>query len=140
MIPFSGPFHALFTASLTCSAVACLESSTVRSTTDTLDVGTRIAIPSSLPLSSGITSATAFAAPGVGEVEYLLVVGVRVDRGHQPPLDPEGVEEHLRDRREAVRRAGGVGDDPVLRGVICLLVHPHHEGGVGVLGRGRDED
>ena len=32
---------------------------------DTLGVGTRMAMPSSLPLSSGMTSATAFAAPVV---------------------------------------------------------------------------
>jgi hypothetical protein len=34
-----------------------------RSTTDTLGVGTRIAKPSSLPLSSGSTRPTALAAP-----------------------------------------------------------------------------
>jgi len=36
---------------------------TVKSTTETLAVGTRMDIPVSLPLSSGMTFPTAFAAP-----------------------------------------------------------------------------
>src|SRR3954463_11088834 len=43
--------------------VAGLLSSTVRSTTDTSDVGTRNDMPVSFLLSSGITTPTAFAAP-----------------------------------------------------------------------------
>jgi hypothetical protein len=42
-----------------CRALA----SKVRSTTETFGVGTRIATPSSLPLSSGSTRPTALAAP-----------------------------------------------------------------------------
>src|SRR6187431_1218771 len=42
---------------------ASLTSSTVRSTTDTSEVGTRKAIPVNLPLSSGMTLPTALAAP-----------------------------------------------------------------------------
>src|SRR5215203_1312388 len=45
------------------SYVAGLTSSTVRSTTDTSDVGTRNAMPVSFLLSSGMTLPTALAAP-----------------------------------------------------------------------------
>ena len=47
------------------------------------------------------------------QVEEVLVVGVGVDRRHQPLLDAERVVEHLGDRRQAVGRARGVGDDVV---------------------------
>ena len=60
-----GPSEAFFIAALISSAVALFDSSTVRSTTETFGVGTRIAIPSSLPFSSGMTSETALAAPVV---------------------------------------------------------------------------
>ena len=48
---------------LTSSTVVARAAVNVRSTTDTLMVGTRIAKPSSLPLSSGSTRPTAAAAP-----------------------------------------------------------------------------
>ena len=63
--PLSGPSAAALNAALICSTVAGFSSSTVRSTSETLGVGTRTAVPFSLPLSSGITSATALAAPVV---------------------------------------------------------------------------
>src|SRR5660397_128060 len=66
----------------------------------------------------------------VRQVEDLLVVRVGVDRRHQAALDPEVVEQHLGDRGEAVRGAGGVGKDEMLRRVERLLVHAHDEGGV----------
>ena len=44
--------------------------------------------------------------------------GVGVDRRHQAVLDADRVVEHLRDRRQAVGRAGGVGDDVVLVRVV----------------------
>ena len=50
-----------------------------------------------------------------------LILRVGVDRGHQAALDPELVVEHLGDRREAVRRAGRVGDDVVVLGVVGLV-------------------
>ena len=94
-------------------------------------VGTRVAKPSSLPLSSGSTSETARAAPVVvgimdkrgsagatqvlvRQVEDLLVVGVGVDRVHEAALDAEVVQQHLREGSKAVRGAGGVRDDVVL--------------------------
>ena len=59
------PSEAFFIAALISSAVALLVNSAVRSTTETFGVGTRIAIPSSFPFSSGMTSETALAAPVV---------------------------------------------------------------------------
>ena len=64
-IPFIGPSDAVLIAALISSAVAFVDSSAVRSTTETFGVGTRIAIPSSFPFSSGMTSETALAAPVV---------------------------------------------------------------------------
>ena len=64
-MPLSGPSAAAFIAALISSAVASFSSSTVRSTIDPSGVGTRVAKPSSLPLSSGSTNDTARAAPVV---------------------------------------------------------------------------
>jgi hypothetical protein len=110
----------------------------VRSTTETFGVGTRIEEPSSLPLSSGSTSPTARAAPvvvgimdiaaararrgsSVDLVEDLLVVGVGVDRGHQPALDADRIVEHLGHGREAVGGARRVGDDLVIGGQLVVV-------------------
>ena len=62
-IPLSLPAASSRNAALTSSAVTFLEVCTTRSTTDTFGVGTRSAMPLSLPLSCGKTSATALAAP-----------------------------------------------------------------------------
>src|SRR5512143_1970857 len=64
-IPFIGPSEAFRIAALISSAEAFFDSSAVRSTRETFGVGTRIAIPSSFPFSSGMTSETALAAPVV---------------------------------------------------------------------------
>ena len=53
-MPFIGPAAACRNAPLMSSAVAFFPSSTVRSTSDTFGVGTRMAMPSSFPFSSGI--------------------------------------------------------------------------------------
>mmetsp|Transcript_29550 Transcript_29550/g.96569 ORF Transcript_29550/g.96569 Transcript_29550/m.96569 type:complete len:235 (-) Transcript_29550:177-881(-) len=62
-MPRSGPSAAALTTALISSYVAGLARRTVRSTTDTSGVGTRNAMPVSLPFSSGITLPTALAAP-----------------------------------------------------------------------------
>ena len=59
------PEAARANAALISSAVASVSNSATKSTTETSGVGTRIAIPSSLPSTSGITSAVARAAPVV---------------------------------------------------------------------------
>src|SRR5204863_1405483 len=77
-IPFIGPFAAAFNAAFTDSFVAVLSTNTVRSTTLTLGVGTRIAYPSSLPFNSGITKCNAFAAPV--ELGIMLIAAARARR------------------------------------------------------------
>src|SRR5258708_18290828 len=64
-IPRGDPVDASGNASFTACGVAGLSSSATRSTTDTFAVGTRMAMPSSLPLSLGSTRPTAVAAPVV---------------------------------------------------------------------------
>ena len=64
-MPLSGPSAAAFSAAFTSSVLVFLLTKAARSTTDTFGVGTRIAMPSSLPFSSGSTSPTAEAAPVV---------------------------------------------------------------------------
>ena len=76
----------------------------------------------------------------VRQIQQILVVRVGVDRGHQPTLDAEGIEHHLGDGREAVRRARTVRDDVVLRGVVLMVVDAHHDGEVLALRWGADDD
>jgi hypothetical protein len=49
-------------------------------------------------------------------VKNLLIVGIGVDRGHQPALDADRIVEHLRERGEAVGGAAGVRNDGVCGG------------------------
>ena len=92
--------------------------SKVRSTTETLIVGTRIANPSSLPLSSGSTRPTAAAAPVlVGIMDMVpnvhdadpsvdvgqhLIIRVGMDGRHQAVLDTDPVVQGLDQRRQAM--------------------------------------
>ena len=62
-MPFSSPSEAAFIAAFTSSFVAGFFSTTSSDTSDTFGVGTRMAVPSSLPFSSGSTRPTALAAP-----------------------------------------------------------------------------
>ena len=63
-MPCSGPLPAAaFISPLISSTLVARLAVKLRSTSDTLMVGTRIEKPSSLPLSSGITRPTAAAAP-----------------------------------------------------------------------------
>ena len=77
---------------------------------------------------------------GVRRVEDLLVVGVRVRGRHVPLLDPERVDQHLRQRGQAVGRARRVGDHVVLVGVVLVVVDADADGDVGAGRRGRDDD
>ena len=76
-MPFIRPAAALRKAPFTSSALAGLLSSTVRSTMETFGVGTRMAIPSSLPFSSGID-----------EVDGLGRAGARSGSWTAPPRAP----------------------------------------------------
>uniref|UniRef100_A0A9L0JH43 Uncharacterized protein n=1 Tax=Equus asinus TaxID=9793 RepID=A0A9L0JH43_EQUAS len=62
-MPLRGPSDACFTTFLISSYLAAFSRQQVRSTTDTLGVGTRKAMPVSFPFSSGMTLPTALAAP-----------------------------------------------------------------------------
>ncbi len=154
--PLRAPSAAAFNAALISATLVAFLSFTVRSTSDTLGVGTRTDEPLSLPLSAGSTSPIALAAPVVRrnhrqrrragapqvvvhQVEDALVVGVAVDGGHQPALDAEAVVEHLGDRRQAVGGARGVGDDVVLGRVVVRVVDAEGHGDVRALAGRRDE-
>merc|ERR1719231_1219016 len=63
MIPFSSPSDLALTSAQIASYLVSFSRRTVRSTTETSGVGTRHAMPVSLPLSSGSTLPTALAAP-----------------------------------------------------------------------------
>ena len=76
----------------------------------------------------------------VGDVEDPLVVGVAVDRVHQPLLDAEEVVDDLGRRGEAVRRAAGVADDVVAGRVVAVLVDAEDDRDVLVLRRRADDD
>jgi len=68
--PESGPAAAALTAVLISSALVSRPAVKVKSINDTFGVGTRMAVPSSLPASSGSTRPTARAAPvEVGIIE-----------------------------------------------------------------------
>src|SRR5512145_1833920 len=62
-MPLSSPSEAAFMAALISSYLAGFSSRAVKSTTDTFGVGTRNAMPVSLPLRDGMTLPTALAAP-----------------------------------------------------------------------------
>ena len=78
-MPLSDPLAAFLNASFTSAGVVAFSTWTIRLTDDTSAVGTRSDIPSIFPLTSGITSAVAFAAPVV--VGMMLRPAARARRG-----------------------------------------------------------
>ena len=76
----------------------------------------------------------------VREVERLLVVRVRVDRRHEPALDPVRLVQDLGHRGDAVRGAGRVRDDVVLFWVVLAVVDAEDDREVGIGGGSRDDD
>ena len=117
-------------------------------------------MPVSLPLVAGSTSPDglrgaggrrddvdrrrAAAAPVLlrRAVHGLLRRGVAVDRRHQAGLDPDAfLQQHVHDRREAVRRARRVRHDVVLRGVVLARrSRPSRSVLTLALAGGRDDD
>ena len=65
MIPFSDPSAASLKAAFISSTLASRSRSAVKSTTETVGVGTRKDMPVKRPFNSGITNPTARAAPVV---------------------------------------------------------------------------
>src|SRR3990172_5785407 len=76
----------------------------------------------------------------VRQIQELLVVGVGVHRGHDALLQPELLVQDLDDRSEAVRGAGSVREDVVLRRVVLVVVDTHDEGDVLARGGSGDDD
>ncbi len=72
-------------------------------------------------------------------VERRLVVGERVDRRHVATFDAAQVVEDLGDRRQAVGRARGVGDDHVFGGQL-VVVDAVNDRLVGAVARRRNDD
>ena len=77
-MPLSAPSAAALTAALTSSTVVSRPASKVRSVAEPVGIGTRIANPSSLPLSCGRTRPIALAAPV--EVGTMLRAAARARR------------------------------------------------------------
>src|SRR5437660_3906266 len=119
--------------------------------------GTRTAIPTMRPVSSGSTLSMAFAAPVLVGVMLSVAARARLRSrwvpsnrawsrvkawmgGHQAADDAEGPVQDLQERSEAVRRAGGRGHDAVTAGVVLLVVDAEDDGDVLVPGRRRDQD
>ena len=74
------------------------------------------------------------------QIENLLIVRVRVHSCHDSGGDAEVFMQHLRNRREAVRRARRVGDDAMFGDVEDAFVDAHANGDVGILRRCGDDD
>ena len=122
-------------------------------------MGTRKAMPVSLPLVAGQHLADGLRGAGGGgddvdrrrapaapvllgrAVDDLLRGGVAVDRGHQAGLDADPfLEQHVDDRRQAVRGAGGVRDDVVPAGSYSPSLTPITQRLHVALARRRDDD
>ena len=78
MIPFMAPSADALSTALTSSLLVPRATSSTMSTTDTLGVGTRMAMPLSLPFIGGYTRATAWAAPV--EVGTIFTAAARARR------------------------------------------------------------
>ena len=77
-MPFNSPSEASFIAAQISSYLAGFAKLTVKSTTETSKVGTRIDIPVNLPFKEGITLPTALAAP--------VEDGIMFPEAARPPL------------------------------------------------------
>src|SRR2546429_7233238 len=75
-LPFNSPSAAALTVDLMSSYVAGFSRRQVKSTTETFAVGTRIAMPVSLPFNSGMTFPPALAAPVLLGLIFWAVVGL----------------------------------------------------------------
>ena len=76
-----------------------------------------------------------------GAVDGLLGRGIGVDRGHESLGEAEAfLEEYVDQRHEAVRGAGGVGNDVVFGGIVFPVIHAHDDGDVLVFRRSGDDD
>src|SRR6185437_15921393 len=144
-------FAASTMSALISSAEVSRAESNLKSMTETSAVGTRIEVPSSLPLSDGMTRPMARAAPvevGIMEsaaeilvqrVHRVLVAGIGVDRRHVAALDADPLVQHIGDRRQAIGGAGAVRDHRMLA-LHFIAVDPHDQREVDAVGGRRDDD
>ena len=63
-----------------------------------------------------------------------LVVGVRVHRGDDTPIDAEGLVKDLGDGGQAVGGAGGIGNNMMVGRIIESMVYTHNYCQIFVLG------
>ena len=69
------------------------------------------------------------------QVENLLIVGVRVNGGHESAHDLELVMHDLGRRGQTVGGAGGIRNDMVLGRIVFVFVDAQHDGQVFAFGR-----
>ena len=69
------------------------------------------------------------------QIEQLLIVGVRVDRGHLRIANAELFMNYLRQRSQAVGCAGSIRNHMVRAWIILLFVNAQHDRDVFVPGR-----
>ena len=142
-------------ASLISSTVAGSSRVADRSTRLTSGIGTRTAMPTIRPASSGMTLSMARAAPVF--VGVMLSVAARARRKSplvpsrsswsrvkawmvvSPPETPNDWWSNREHRGQAVGGAGGGRDDVVPVAVVLGVVHAHHDGDVLVPGGGGDQ-
>ena len=73
-------------------------------------------------------------------VKNALIVGIRMDRGHQTFFDAEGFVQYLGNRCQAVGGTGCIGDDCVFPVIIQVIVNPHNNRDILVGSRGRNDN
>src|SRR5262249_24108635 len=76
----------------------------------------------------------------VGNIKNHLVVGVGVNRGHGAANDFEGLMYNFSNRSQAVRGAGGVGNNVMSPRIIVLMIDPENESHIFILCGSRDDD
>ncbi len=69
-----------------------------------------------------------------------LIVRIRMNRRHKPAHDAEFFLNDLRDRRQAIRRAGRIGNNRVARRIVVRMIHADDERRIIVLSGRRDDD
>merc|ERR1712086_527859 len=151
-----GPLAASLILAQISSLLVSLANLTVKSTTETSGVGTRKAIPVSLPLSSGITLPTALAAPveeGIifwaaprpprqslpeGPSTVFLGSSRSVNGGHQTLQNSEVVIDDFANRSQAIGGAASITDHFHVGG-IRVFVDAHDKHGCISRGCGNDD-
>src|SRR5438270_4704063 len=91
------------------------------------------------PRSTLFPYTTLFRSILVRQIQQALIVGVGVNRGHGAALNAKRILDNFGDGGKAIRGAGRVRDDMMLRGIVALVVDTENKSGVGAV-RGRGDD